>query len=482
VDDALAFTSATKQAAMIRAGDVSPGELVDGYLERIAAFDTRLHSFITVAAEQAREGARAAEARLAHGRAGDLPPFLGVPISIKDFVDTAGIRTTRGTRAWAERVPDDDAEVVRKLRAAGFVIIGKTNIPELTGGTYIQNDSYGACRNPWDLSKSCGGSSHGAAAALAAGLCAVSHATDDGGSVRIPASYTGLVGIKPSRGRVSAAPEPQAMEYTGGVIARTVADTAATLDAMSGYVAGDAFWAPPPLRPFADEVGRDPGRLRIAFLVRGGDTVHIDEDHVAAVRRTAAALEAAGHELVELDDWPGRGLFPDDRIMPLHEMYGAQWAGLVSQGLLPPADQLEPTNRGLVEAGFRARACDYLMANRLAQLTARRVVAFLQSYDMLLTPVMACPAPEIDAFTGNPEALAVYLSAVQFTAQFNVTGQPAIDVPAGLDRRGMPVGVQLAGLPADEAALFRVAAQLETVQPWADLRPSGFIATAASTR
>jgi amidase len=397
-------------------------------------------------------------------------------VSIKDFVDTAGIRTTRGTAAWADRVPTEDAEVVRKLRTAGFVVLGKTNIPELTGGTYIENDAYGACRNPWDLARSCGGSSHGAAAALAAGLCAISHGTDDGGSVRIPAGYTGLVGIKPSRGRISAAPEPQALEYTSGPITRTVADAAGMLDAMAGYVAGDAFWAPPPERPFAEEVGRDPGRLRVAVVTAGAADVPVDPDHVDAVERTAAVLDGLGHEIVPVEDWPGRGTFPDDRIMPLHEMYGAQWAGLASQGLLPPADRMEPTNRGLVEAGGRARAADFLMAQRLAQLTAREVVAWFLGYDAMLTPVMACPAPLLGSFRDDGRgsgdaALGEYLRAVQWTAQWNVTGQPAIVVPAGIDRRGLPVGVQLAGRPADEATLVRLAAQLEQAQPWAHLRP-----------
>lgn len=197
----------------------------------------------------------------------------------------------------------------------------------------------------------------------------------------------------------------------------------------------------------------------------------IDPDHVAATRRTAELLDGLGHEMVELDDWPGRGTFPDDRIMPLHEMYGAQWAGLSSIGLLPAPEEMEPTNRALVEAGQRARAGNLLMANRLAQMTARTVVSFLLEYDAFLTPVIGCPAPPIDAFNDDPDALAGYLSAVQFTAQFNVTGQPAMVVPAGLDHRGLPVGVQLVGRPADESTLIRLAAQLEAAAPWAQLRP-----------
>lgn len=469
-DEELAFFPATELAALIRRRELSPVHLIEIYLARIERLDTTLRSYITVAVDHARRAARAAEAALSAAD-GNLPPFHGVPVSIKDFVDTAGIRTTRGVAGWSQRTPSEDAVVVRKLRAAGFVILGKTNIPELTGGTYTENAFYGACRNPWDMERSCGGSSHGAAAALAAGMCAISHGTDDGGSVRIPAGYAGLVGLKPSRGRVSAAPEPQAMEYTSGPIARTVADAAGMLDAMAGYVAGDAFWPPPPSRPFAEEVGRDPGVLRIAWTARGGDDVVVDPEHVAAVERTVSVLTGLGHDLIHLDDWPGRGTFPDDRIMPLHEMYGAQWAGLVSQGLVPPPAELEPANRFLVEAGARARAADLLTANRLAQLTARAVVTFLLDYDAFLTPVIACPAPKIGAFDDDPEALAAYLGAVQFTAQFNVTGQPAMAIPAGLDGRGLPVGVQLVGRPADEATLIRIAAQLELAAPWASLRP-----------
>lgn len=464
----LANTAALALGAALAAGDVTSVELVQLYLDRIDALDADIGAYVTVARSQALDAAADADDRTRRGsRRG---PLDGVPISIKDFVDTAGIRTTAGTRSWWDRVPEQDAAVVSKLRGAGLVVLGKSTIPELTGGNYVENEMTGVCRNPWNPEFTCGGSSYGAAAGLAAGLCALAHGTDDGGSVRIPAAWTGLVGLKPARGRISAAPEPQAMEYTSGPIARTVGDAAAMLDVMAGYVTGDAFWAPPPERPFLDEVGRDPGRLRIAYIVTGAPGVALDAEYADAVLSTATVLAGLGHHVFEVQDWPGRGTFPDDRIMPLHEMYGAQWAGRVAQGLLPPVDQLEPANRHLVEVGGRAKAADLLMASRLAQMTARQVVHFFDDVDVLLTPVTSGPPPRIGSLR-TPEAVAAYLSTVQFTAQFNVTGQPAITVPASRDRHGIPIGVQLAGRPADEATLLRVAAQLEQAQPWVGARP-----------
>ena len=466
----LAYTPALELAQLIREKHLSPVELVDAYLERIELLNPTINAYITVAAEQARDAARAAEATLDDD---DLPPFHGVPVSIKDLIDTAGIRTTYATAAWADRVPARDAAVTAKLRDAGFIIIGKTNTPEFAGGTFTEPAAYGACRNPWSPEHSPGGSSGGSGAAQAAGLCAVTLGSDDGGSVRIPSGWCGVFGIKPSRGRVSAAPEPSAWHYTPGPMTHTVADAAAMLDAISGYVTGDGFWAPAPERPFRDEVGRDPGRLRIAFTTRAADGVDVVPGNVAAVESTARVLEKFGHDVQQVDDWPGRGAFPDNRALPLHAIYGVHFAALIEEGRMPPEDRLEPSIALLVELGRQARAMDYERAMYLAAESARGIVAFFDEVDVLLTPVIAGQPSMVGELAERPERAIDLLNAVQFTAQFSVTGQPAVAVPASIDDDGIPVGVQLVGRPADEATLLRVAAQLEDANPWRDRRPPG---------
>jgi amidase len=468
----LAFAPALELARRIKVKELSPVELVDVFLARIEAIDPELNSYITVAGDHACRAARDAEAAVQAGD--DLGPFHGVPVSVKDLIDTAGIRTTCATAAWHDRVPDHDAAVVAGLRHAGFIVVGKTNTPEFAGGTFTEPAAYGVCRNPWNPEYSPGGSSGGAGAAQAAGLCAVALGSDDGGSIRIPSGWCGLFGIKPSRGRVSAAPEPSALHYTPGPMTHTVADAAATLDAISGYVTGDAFWAPPPARPFLDEVGVDPGRLRIRFTTRGADDVPIAPGNIAAVETTARHLEDLGHDVEPVDEWPGRGLFPDERALPLHAVYGVQFAALIDEGRMPPADQLEPGQAMLVDLGRQATAADLFRANDLAARTAREIVAFFDDFDVLLTPVIAGQPTLVGELAENPEKAFTLLQAIQFTAQFSVTGQPAVAVPAAVDAGGLPVGVQLVGRPADEATLLRVSAQLEQANPWADRHPPGY--------
>lgn len=467
----LAFTPALEQARRIREKELSPVELVTAYLERIDAIDPAINSYITVAADQALAAAKDAERAVGDG--GDLPPFHGVPVGIKDLIDTAGIRTTCATAAWHDRVPTVDAAVVTKLRQAGFVIIGKHNTPEFAGGTFTEPLAYGPCRNPWNTEFSPGGSSGGSGAATAAGLCAVALGSDDGGSVRIPSGWGGLVGIKPQRGRVSAAPEPSALYYTPGPMAHTVADAAAMLDAISGYVVGDAFWAPPPARPFAEEVGADPGRLRIAFTTAGADGIETVAGNVAAVQTTARALEGLGHDLFEVEDWPGRGMFPDNRALGLHAVYGVKFAAMTEHGHMPPADTLEPGQQMLTQIGRDVAAADFMYASHLEGLLAREIVApFVDRWDVLLTPVIASQPTRIGETQADPAKALNLLNAIQFTGQFSQTGQPAIAVPCSLDADGIPVGVQLVGRPADEATLIRVAAQLEQANPWAARRPA----------
>jgi Asp-tRNA(Asn)/Glu-tRNA(Gln) amidotransferase A subunit family amidase len=263
------------------------------------------------------------------------------------------------------------------------------------------------------------------------------------------------------------------MHFTNGPMALSVADAAAMLDAISGYVTGDGFWAPPPTRPFLDEVGADPGRLRVAVTVSAADGIEVDPDVIAATRRAGRLLEQLGHRVEEVDDWPGRGTFPDNRAIPLQFIYGAKYDGLGRWGLMPPADELEPGQQLLIEMSRQATAADVLLANHLAAETSRRVVAFFDDYDVLVTPVMACRPPEVGRFVDHPEEALGLLSAVQWTAQFSESGQPAVALPIGLDAGGTPVGVQVAGRPADEATLIRVASQMEDANPWIQRVPPG---------
>jgi amidase len=458
MDTDLAFTSALDQAEMIRHGDVSPTELVEGYLGRIERLDPRLDSYLAVAGDFARDAARAAEKRVA---AGDFEgaPFLGVPVSIKDLADTAGIRTTHGTATYADRVPDHDDEVVARIKRAGFVILGKTNTPEFGSRSTTESPGYPTARNPWNTDHTPGGSSGGAGAGLAAGLAPIAHGSDGGGSIRIPSAWCGLVGLKPSRGRVSWAPGAQSTNATNGPLARTVADAAAFLDAIAGYATGDFWWAPPPARPFLDEVGVDPGQLRIAV-----STKHPMPDGTVAgawldaVDTTARRLEELGHDVEPAD--------PPDFDVPSTTIIAA--ASRAADPALPPLDTLDFPNRTIVDLARNATAADLAAAQRDLQVATRRYVGFFDDYDVLLTPTLASAPPLVGAKIMGDEdfaGLMELLRIVAFTPTANMTGQPAFALPAGLDADGLPVSIHLVGRPADEATLIRLASQLEAVLP-----------------
>ncbi len=458
MDADLAFTSALDQAEIIRHGDVSPSELVDGYLERIERLDPALNSFLTVAADFARDAARDAEKRLASGDV-DSAPFLGVPVTIKDLADTAGIRTTHGTATYADRVPTHDDEVVVRIKRAGFVILGKTNTPEFGSRSTTESPAYPTARNPWNTDHTPGGSSGGAAAGLAAGLTPIAHGSDGGGSIRIPSAWCGLVGLKPSRGRVSWAPDAQSFNATNGGLTRTVADAAAFLDAIEGYATGDYWWAPPPARPFLEEVGVDPGRLRIAWTTKHPlPDAQVADAWRDAVEAAAAQLEALGHDVAQAD--------PPDFDVASTALIAA--AARAADPALPPVETLDFTNRVIFEMGQAASAADLAATQRDLQAATRRYVAFFDDYDVLLTPTLACGPPRIDEeIMGGEdwEGLLELLRVVAFTPTANMTGQPAIALPWGLDASGLPVSVHLVGRPADEVTLIRLASQLEPVLP-----------------
>ncbi|MGH2748186.1 MAG: amidase [Actinomycetota bacterium] len=462
----LPFLSATEQARLVRGGDISPVELVETYLSRVEKLDGELNAYVTVAGDQALGQARDAEARV--GRGEDLPPFHGVPIAIKDLAETRGLRTTFSTKAAKDYVPRLDAASVRRIKEAGFIVLGKTNTPEFGTLPITESELNGACHNPWDLDRTPGGSSGGAAAALAAGLTPIAHGSDGGGSIRIPASCCGVFGIKPSRGRVSSAPrfgEVWEGFSTEGPIARSVSDAAALLDVMSGYETGDPYWAPPPERPFADEVGRAPGPLRVAFTGETPNGAPVDSAVLGALEDAGRLLESLGHEIEEASpDWVD------------HDMVAAYIKVVqASPALVPlPEEGMEPINRALLQAADQLSSADYVRAMTTLHSFARKVVAFWDDYDLLLTPTLALPPVPIGwLFEDDDPWMQLTRSGffIPFTPPFNITGQPAASLPLYWSDGGLPIGVQLVGRPADEATIIRVAAQLEAARPWADRRP-----------
>jgi amidase len=465
VSDELAFTPALELAARVRAREVSPVELTQLYLDRIERLDPQLNSFVTVDADGALAAARAALS------ASSDSPFHGVPIPIKDLNETAGLRTTYSTKAYAENVPEFDASVVRRIREAGFVVLGKTNTPEL--GTIAQTESElnGICRNPWDVSRTPGGSSGGAAAATAAGLCPVAHGSDGGGSIRIPASCCGLFGIKPSRGRVSPAPYGSGSLGLGtsGPIARTVRDAAALLDVMAGYEAGDFFVAPEAERSFLDECDREPGRLRIAVTTTPPIEVPVDAACVTALHDAAQLLSELGHDVVETTPpWEAGDLI--EHFIRIWQV-GPATAGIEDLSLL------EPINRALAEQARETMSPAHTMSVMQLQRMTRQVVAFWNEVDVVVTPTLAMPPVPVGWTWEDTDGDALLAFARQtlftpFTAVINVTGQPAMSVPLHWSDEGLPIGVQAIGRPFDEATLFRLAAQLEEARPWIDRRPA----------
>jgi amidase len=454
--DGLAFLTATEQAALVRSGEVSPVELVETYLERIERLDPQLNAYVTVCGDKALAAA-----------VGELPdgPFRGVPLPIKDLSETAGIRTTFSSRAFADYVPDFDAAVVRRLKEAGCVVIGKTNTPELGITAVTESELNGACRNPWHTSRTPGGSSGGAAAAVAAGLAPAAHGSDGGGSIRIPASCCGLFGIKPARGRVSPAPYGGLEGFsTSGPLTRTVLDSAALLDVMAGYETGDPYWAPPPERPFADEIGVDPGPLRIALTTSPPIDAPVAPECVAAAEDAASLLTELGHSVEEATPaWGGDRLFL---------LFMRVWQ--VGPALHEKDPELfEPNNRALIESAGKTTAVEYVLATAELRGLARRIVAFFDDYDLLLTPTLAQPPVPIGALDDEDPWQAFRNAGrfTPFTQVANITGLPAVSVPLSWSDDGLPIGVQLVGRPAGEATLFRVSAQLEQARPWRERRP-----------
>ena len=458
-DHDLLFSGPGALAELVRTKEVTPRELVELSLQRIEELNPRLNAFRVTMAEEA----------LAAADNACSGPLAGVPIAIKDDLPVAGQATTRGSRSYGPPA-GADAEAVRRLRAAGAIPIGITNVPELTIFPWTATTANGVTRNPWDLSRTPGGSSGGSAAAVAAGLVPCATGSDGGGSIRIPAAACGLVGMKPTRGRVSMQPAREGWLGLSvyGPLARTVVDSALMLDAMHGAIDGDADHAPQFAGTYVEAAQNAPGRLRIAVSrkVPPGLIAKLSADQRGAWERMGRLLEGLGHEVVERD--PAYGL------AQLEFLQIWQRSIYEESCEVPDRSQLEPLTRQMAWAGRRivpARRRQKLLAKRAA--TTARILALWNEIDVLATPALAKTAIAAEGGYGKPAPLAIDLAGrfTPFTPIFNVTGQPAVSVPAGFGSDGLPLSVQLVGRPGTEDLLYSLAGQIEQAQPWADRRP-----------
>jgi len=459
--------SALELAELVRSGEVSSRELTQASLDRIRATEPLNHWTLVDA-----EGALAAADAV---KPGDSRPFAGVPIGLKDlFLAVTGMRMTQGSDLLGDFTPDYDAALVRRFRDAGFVLMGRTQTPEFGILPVTEPRRFGPARNPWDPQRTTGGSSGGSAGAVSCGAVPVAHASDGGGSIRIPAACCGLVGLKPSRGRISRAPDlGDHMLSTDGALTRTVLDAAAMLDLMAGYEMGDATWAPEPEAPFAKLAQREPGALRIGMTFDLPIEGELDPQYEQAARDTAALLEELGHHVEEVDaPWKGADLLPTFSVLWAANVSTSITHGQLVTGTDPTAENIEPLSMWLYETGQSITAPQYVMAVAQLQAFARGVIAFWNDFDILLTPSLGkLPVKhgEVDPCGENP-AFEFKKSGefTPFTAGINVTGQPAISVPVGQSAEGLPLGTQLIGAPLAEGTLLAVARQLEEARPWAD--------------
>jgi amidase len=461
--DEIAFVGAAKQAEMVRAGEVSPKELVQLSLDRIARLDPELNAFRKVFAEKALLEAEQAEARI---KAGEERPLLGVPIAIKDEIDVAGEINTHGTDGFTEPAKAD-SEVVRRLREAGAIIVGLTLLPEMAICGFSESATYGVTRNPWNPQRTPGGSSGGSGSAVAAGLVPIASAGDGAGSIRIPAASCGLFGLKVSRGRVSLAPNLEGWHGLAveGCLSRSVLDTALWLDIVSGGSREPEAPAPPE-RPFVEATKAPPGKLKIAWSTlppRAAAPPTVDDNAKGAVSDAAELLSGLGHEVAQRDpDW-GNNIT-------------ARFLGGVADTVkeVPHPERLERRTRGFGRLGsILPRSLFGKACNEGRAADAARVNAIFDHCDVLVMPVMGGTALPIRRWEGKG-ALQTVLGMSRFypyCVPWNHLGNPAMAVPAGLSPEGMPLSIQVIGRPGDEATLLSLAAQLEAERPWADRRP-----------
>ncbi len=456
-------SSAVELAAALRARELTAVELLDACLAAVDARNPELNAVIWRDDEAARAAARDADARLA---AGEEAPFLGVPIPIKDLTAVAGWPLTYGSNGAPDGPGEESELVVEALQRAGFVLCGRTNTPEFGPLTVAENSRYGNTVNPWDTARASGGSSGGASAAVAGGMFPIAHANDGGGSIRIPAAYTGLVGLKSSRGRIPRRAQTWMGAVVEGAITRTIADAAASLDAMAGPDPLAWFNAPAPQRPFAEEVGAAVEKLRIGLMAEAPLGLPTDPDCTQAAREVAALLEELGHEVVEVEVATiSEELTPDFVTMTIGgiaDYDGVDWS------------KVEPHNRHAYEAATdRVSAYEYVVAvQKLERLSRREVARWSGDFDLLLTPtsgILPPPSGQVLAAQHAAPDQPVFetIASVCFSAFGNITGLPAISLPLHWNDDGIPVGTMITGGPFEEARLIRLGAQLEAARPWA---------------
>jgi amidase len=455
--------TALEQGAAVKAGVTSSGELVDHYLQRAERLNESLGAFVLLTGDQARE--RAASVR------GD-GPLAGVPTAIKDLQATAGVRTMFGSTLLADHVPEVSDEVVLRIEAGGLISLGKTNTPEFGSPCYTESAVAPPAVTPWDTSRMAGGSSGGAAAAVAGGLVPLAQGSDGGGSIRIPASCCGLVGLKPTRGRISGS--PMYGEITGlataGPLARTVRDAAAFLDVMAGRAVGDPFWAPESARPFLAACEEDPGRLRVARLATPVIAeAEVDPECLAAWEDASRLLESLGHDVVDID-------VPMPReAVATFETCWAVLTGLSTVNVPEEArDLLMPLTRWLGGLGETVSGPEFGLALGELRRVAARTLATLAPYDVVLTPTLAVPPLPVGALRNDEDPAADFEAQKRFTpwtSMWNVTGSTAISLPLHQTPDGLPVGVMLAAAPGREDLLLSLAAQVEAAAPWLDRKP-----------
>jgi amidase len=489
-------------ADRVRRREASAVELLDTALARLDAVNPALNAVVRRRDAAARAEAARIDAALGRGEA--VGPFAGVPFLLKDLIATiAGEPTANGSRLLAALPMREDSALVRRLRAAGLVIAGRTNTPEFGLLPFTEPALYGPTRNPWDRTRTPGGSSGGSAAAVAARVVPLASGGDGGGSIRIPASCCGLFGLKPSRGRVPTGPafgEIWAGLVVEHAITRSVRDSAALLDATEGADVGAPYAAPPRARPFLDEVTAEPGRLRIAFSAQPlfGRMVH--PDCVAALHDAAALLASLGHQVEEAAPPVEREAWAVAFVTVLAGQVRAQIEAVAAAaGVRPRAGDFEPATYALGLLGRAISAARYVGALHTLQMATRRVAPFFDAFDLLLTPTLGSPPPPIGALQPKAAELRAMrvvnalgagrlldllgvlgpladqtFDFIPYTPLFNVTGQPAMSVPLYWNADGLPVGMQLVARFGDEATLFRLAGQLERARPWAARVPAGF--------
>ncbi len=458
--------SATEQAQLVRSAQISPRELLDAAIGAIERLNPQLNAVVLPLFDRARDTLKTLDMN---------SPFAGVPLLLKDMLaEYAGTRMTEGSRYLRDYISPRDSELVARYRRAGFVIVGKTNTPEFASKPTTEPTFFGKTGNPWNPGYSAGGSSGGSGSAVAAGMTAVAHANDGGGSIRCPASWCGLVGLKPTRGRNPLGPDYGDMGaglICEHVVTHTVLDSAAILDVTAGADLGAPYYAPPSARPFALEVGASPGRLRIALSTVPLTGTPVHPECIQAAVNAAKKCEALGHIVEEAR--------PQVSAEHFNEMFTTIWLGMVAWairdwarriGREPTQEDFEPHTWKMYSYDAQRRPSDLFLAIQDMQRIAREVAPFFNTYDVWLTPTTTQPPQPLGWFDFDPkhpkQATERMSDIPRFTAIANMSGQPAISLPLHWTPEGLPVGVQLIGRYADEATLFRLAAQLEAACPW----------------